>query len=110
MGRFDSQPLHLAESGHVAGHGQKHAYPDGLFGRGRETLQADYYHKQSNYKHSRRFSVSLTVWMGDGVVQNSSLINASDKMCQCQLIKAAVQKTRFSRPAVLYAQIRTVDR
>ena len=30
---------------------------------------------------------------------------AFNKMCQCHLIKAAVEKTRFSPPAVLYAQM-----
>jgi len=79
MGRFYSQPLPLAESGYVAGHGQKHADLDGLFSRGRETLHTDCGHKKSNHKHSRHFSVYLTVWLEDGVVQDPPLLMHSTR-------------------------------
>jgi hypothetical protein len=80
MSRFYSQPLHLAESGYIAGHGQKHAYLDGFLSRGRETLHADCDHKESNQIYYRPVSAYLTVWLGDGVVQNPSFIRAIDKM------------------------------
>jgi hypothetical protein len=47
--------------------------------RGRETLQADCGHKESNHKHSRHFSVYLTVWLEDTVVQNPSLLMHSTR-------------------------------